>query len=117
MKNIIITLLLAVFAISGCTKKETAGPSTTTTPTTPTTPTAPTTGTLQLINNSTHTYDVYINGGYKVRQGGKTSIEYTYSFGTYSVEVKQITGYILYPTVKTYSGSITSSSDLIISYP
>ena len=110
MKNLITILMLAVFAFSGCKKTTTPSPST------PTTPSA-TTNTIQLINNSANPYDIYINAAYKTRQSGGTSITFTYSFGSYAIEVRQASGYVLYPTVKNYSGTLSATNNIIISYP
>ena len=108
MKKILFALCLAL-ASASCTKN-----SNTSTPT----PSTPTTGTIQLINNSNNAYTVTINGTIETNQPGKTSQSFTKPFGTYAVHVKQMAGYILYPTEEDFSGTLSASNKtIIISYP
>jgi hypothetical protein len=72
------------------------------------------TGTLELSNQSTNSYEVYINGYYLLMVSG--GLQYRYFFvpeGSYYIEVQQEngTGY------KDYTGSITCGNTLTITFP
>ena len=75
-------------------------------------------GTLQFINNSNNPYSVDINSGDDTFiMDGKSSREITKEAGFYKVDVKQLSGYILYPTEKSYTGTLKKSDKLIFSFP
>lgn len=103
-------LLLPVFAaiiFAGCAKEPTA------------TPKAPVceTGTLQFVNNSNHPYNVYVNGSFEFQQAGNTSREQDFTNGSYVIKVEQESGYLVYPTIKEYSGNLPGCGKVVVSYP
>jgi hypothetical protein len=75
-------------------------------------------GTLKINNTSSNPYDVYINGVLKITNmaGGSTQ-SFKAGTGTYNIRVLQKNGYILYPTDKTFSGSISCGTTLNCTFP
>lgn len=75
------------------------------------------TGTIQFVNNSTNPYSVYLNGAFKQTMPGKTSVTFTVNYGYYTCRVVQQSGFVLTPTDQSYSGTVSASSNLIVSFP
>jgi hypothetical protein len=71
------------------------------------------TGTITVSNNSTNPYDFYIDGAFQERlSGGTISKKFTVSEGNNrKVYVKQVSGFILYPTEKNSTFNVVSCSD------
>jgi hypothetical protein len=75
-------------------------------------------GTLKINNISTNPYDVYINGVLKItNMAGGNLKTFKVGLGTYNIRVLQKSGYILYPTEKTYTGNISCGSVLTCTFP
>lgn len=75
-------------------------------------------GTFTFQNNSTNPYQVFVNGKNVVSmQPGHTSQTVTYACGSYTVRVLQLEGYVLYPTEKTFKGSLVCGGKATISFP
>lgn len=108
MKKLLL-IVAAVIAISGCIDKE----DTNVTPV----QSQPTTGTIQFINNSQNPYDVFVDGTHVFQQSGKTTRDHSVSAGSHKVKVQQVSGYVLYPTVKEYEPNVTASENIVVSYP
>lgn len=76
------------------------------------------TGTLKFTNLSSNPYDVYLNGTLTIQNmPGGVVREYTAPIGNYSIRVLQKSGYLLYPTDKTYTGSLTCGFTLSTTFP
>ena len=76
------------------------------------------TGTLKFVSTSSNPYHIYINGTAAFDMtGGTTSYEYYMPTGSYSIRVLQISGYVLYPTDITYTGTLNCGSTLLITFP
>lgn len=75
-------------------------------------------GTLKITNTSSNLYDIYINGILEIpNMAGGTTSSFKAGVGTYNIRVLQKTGFLLIPTDKTYSGSITCGSTLTCTFP
>ncbi len=76
------------------------------------------TGTLKFTNLSSNPYDVYINGTLTIQNmpGGAVR-QYLAPAANYSIRVLQKSGYILYPTDKTYTGAVTCGLTLTTIFP
>ncbi len=74
-------------------------------------------GFIDFINTSTNPYYIYIGGVYKNTIAGKTYILYSISAGSYSCEVKQQSGYVLYPTDETFTATVTTGNTFTITFP
>lgn len=59
------------------------------------------TGTLHFTNNSSNPYNIYVDGSYYTTLDGKTFVEKDYSKGAHSLKAEQVSGYALYPTIRT----------------
>jgi hypothetical protein len=76
------------------------------------------TGTLAFVNNSTNPYAVYINGTYEFdAAGGETSHSNYRPTGSYSIRVLQESGYLIYPTDQTYTGTLECGQTLTTTFP
>lgn len=73
------------------------------------------TGTLKFNNTSSNPYHVYVNGQFIMDMNGGTtqSIDWI-PLGSYSIHVVQISGYAISPTDETFSGSISSCGQTLI---
>lgn len=81
--------------------------------------TIPTTGSILIVNNSSNPYDVFINGALEINDMPGESVQ---NFdkkptGSYSIRIKQVSGYLIYPTEKTYEGTLSDKGTLVISFP
>ncbi|MCX6172276.1 MAG: hypothetical protein NT048_05490 [Flavobacterium sp.] len=75
-------------------------------------------GILTFNNNSSNPYKVYVNNVLKITNlAGNSTDSYFYSPGNYSIRVEQISGYLLYPTIKTYMVTLNCSGILTTTFP
>ena len=79
-------------------------------------------GDLILKNTSKNPYSVEIifNGSVKATyrvEGASTKTVSGWDKGDYTVKVTQISGYILYPTVETYTGYLSCNGSLKATFP
>ncbi len=78
----------------------------------------PSTGDLFLRNKSSDPYIVTINDTYQVTiNGGKTNSYLGMDTGYYKIHVKQKSGYLLWATEKTYTGTLKKDGSLTVSFP
>jgi len=77
------------------------------------------TGTLVFTNTSSNPYEVKVNGvvAYPSLAGGVTETLVYQLAEAYSIEVIQISGYVLYPTDKTYTGTLGCGATLTTTFP
>ncbi len=76
------------------------------------------TGNIRLNSTSSNPYRIYINGNAILdMQGGAVQYWNYLPVGTYTVRVLQLSGYILYPTDKTYSVNITCGNTTAVTFP
>lgn len=76
------------------------------------------TGTLKFTNLSSNPYDIYINGTLTIQNmPGGAIRQYLAPAANYSIRVLQKSGYILFPTDKTYTGSLTCGLTLTTTFP
>ena len=76
------------------------------------------TGFIEFINNSTDPYSLYINGTYEFDlAGGYYQIFNYYPVGSYTLKVVQVSGYAIYPTVITFTGTLSCGSTLTATFP
>lgn len=76
------------------------------------------TGTLKFVNTSSNPYHIYINGvAITDLNGGTTLFDYYMPIGAYSLRVLQISGYVLTPTDKTYTVTLTCGGTLTTTFP
>lgn len=76
-------------------------------------------GALKFINGSTNPYNVYVNGTLAITNmaGGSTMYIYAVTPGSYTLRVIQQSGYVLTPTDKSYTGTVTCGSMLTTTFP
>ena len=76
-------------------------------------------GTIQCINNSKNSYSVSIKGNTSTSFTlyGQTSKTISVEVGYYSIHVKQLSGYVFYPTEEDYNGYVQYQKSLIVSFP
>lgn len=76
------------------------------------------TGTLRFVNRSTSPYRIYIDGVQAAEQNGGTTLElYVEPAGAKTIRVLQLSGYTLYPTDQTYTGTLSCGGVLTTTYP
>ncbi len=76
------------------------------------------TGTLKFVSSSSNPYRIYINGTPVFdMNGGTTSYRYYMPTGFYSIRVLQLSGYILYPTDKTFTGNLGCGQTMTTNFP
>ena len=77
------------------------------------------TGTLKFISNSTNPYKIYLDGNiiFSSFPGGATDYEYFVPTGFHTIRVLQLSGYLLAPTDKTYTGTVTCGANLVTTFP
>ncbi|MEG2070190.1 MAG: hypothetical protein RR034_02300 [Bacteroidales bacterium] len=67
---------------------------------------------------STNPYSVTINDRWKYTLQGKETLTVTgFEKGFYSISVEQLSGYILYPTTATYTGTMSCNGTLSCVFP
>jgi uncharacterized protein YcnI len=72
---------------------------------------------IEFTNGSSDTYELYINDVYQQDVEGKQKVTYNIPEGYWSAKVVQKTGYILFPTVKDYSGTYKAGESYYIVFP
>ncbi len=76
------------------------------------------TGKLKFVNTSSNPYRVFINGTPYIDMNGGTTKEVPYSqTGNYSIRVLQLSGYVLYPTDQTYTGTLGCGQTMTTTFP
>ena len=104
MKKLIAVLVVSI-ALFSCTKGENAGkPSSTE-------------GIIRYTNNSTNPYNIYLDGGSVGSIDGKKYFEKKVSIGTHTVKAIQASGYVLYPTERTATITLTSKEEKEFVFP
>lgn len=73
--------------------------------------------TMEFTNGSNDVYELYINDTYQQDVEGKEKVTYIIDDGYWTASVVQKTGYILYPTVKNYSGTCDAGESYYIVFP
>ena len=106
VKMLFATIIMAVtmVALNGCSKDEDSGK-------------IRETGTIYVENLTSDPYNVNINNGesvFNLQSGYYRSLS-DCQVGYYKIVVKQLSGYILYPTEKTYTGTLTKGGTLTVS--
>jgi len=74
-------------------------------------------GWIKFSCTSNYSYDLYINGTFKERIPGRTSLTYKLNAGTYNCRVEQVSGYIFYPTIESKSIKVESCYTTTWSFP
>ena len=74
-------------------------------------------GYLYIENGSTNPYNVYVNGSLWITLDGGYYVNYPLPPATYTVRVIQQSGYISYPTDKTYVKTVTSLNVSTVYFP
>lgn len=76
-------------------------------------------GTLKISNTSANPYKVYVNGNLTISSlPGNSVFTLTESpAGNYTIRVVQISGYVLTPTDKTFTGVLTCGGTLTTTFP
>lgn len=76
------------------------------------------TGTINFINNSTYSYEVYVNGAVEYSSmNGSSAKSNLFTQGNYTIRVLQLNGYLLTPTDETYTGNVVCGGTLNVSFP
>jgi hypothetical protein len=75
------------------------------------------TGTLKISNNSTNTYELFINGASKGEFSNREWRNFYLDAGSYTLKAEQVTGSVLFPTVKNGQVTISSGEFLEWSFP
>ena len=75
------------------------------------------TGKLKLISTSSNPYEIYIDNVKKANIQGNGTAVYDLTTGIHKVRVLQISGYVLYPTDKTFNVDITKDNTSILQFP
>ncbi|MBX2909814.1 MAG: calcium-binding EGF-like domain-containing protein [Chitinophagales bacterium] len=75
------------------------------------------TGVITFDNWSKNPYDCYIDGNYKGRVAGYGTRDVTVYSGYYSLKATQASGYALYPSVYTGSGTVSQCGTLKFTFP
>lgn len=76
------------------------------------------TGTLKFVNNSSHPYQVSVNGVVAIAsQASGTTYQAKRPAGAYTIRVLQLSGYVITPTDQTYTGTLTCGATLTTTYP
>ncbi len=70
-------------------------------------------GSVKFINKSFNPYRLSINGASKGEISGNSSRIFELDAGTYSFKAEQVSGYILYPTVKEEPGIKVRRDDFL----
>ena len=97
LKSFSLLLLFCFALLLGCTKDDT--------------------GTLKIRNNSTDTYKISINGASKGEFSSKEWRNFYLDAGSYTLKAEQVTGFILFPTIKNGQINLSSGESLEWSFP
>ena len=75
-------------------------------------------GYVDFTNNSDNSYSIYIDDSYIFTlSGGYVKDDYHLDSGYHKIEVIQQEGYLLYPTTKEYTFTVTKCGNKYISFP
>lgn len=75
-------------------------------------------GTLRFENYSSNPYSVTINYGHVFRMEGRTYGEISgFDKGDYVVDVKQLSGYLIYPTEERYNVNLPCNGKALFQFP
>lgn len=75
-------------------------------------------GTIKLTSTSSNPYRIYLNGNAIMDMSGGSTEYWNYlPTGSYSVRVLQLSGYILYPTDKTYTVTVSCGNTSVVTFP
>ncbi len=75
-------------------------------------------GTLAFKNTSTYPYTIYVNNVALGTLNGNSNYSFPYALiGNYSIRVLQNSGYIVYPTDETFTGTLNCGSTLTTTFP
>lgn len=105
MKNPFITLLAASALLSACSKQD------------PGSNTAQDPGTISWVNNSGNPYRLELNGSAVKDLSGGHYWDQQVDPAAYSWKVTQLSGYVLYPTVRSGTFAVYSGQKKVISFP
>lgn len=97
MRHFALMLLFSVALLASCTKDDT--------------------GTVRFSNNSSNPYELFINGESKGEFGGLTWRNFDLDAGSYTLKATQVSGYILFPTVKEGQITLKAGESLEWSFP
>jgi hypothetical protein len=76
------------------------------------------TGTLKFVSTSNNPYRIFINGTAMFDMNGGTTKYYYYApVGNYSLRVLQLSGYLISPTDKSYTGNVGCGQTLSTTFP
>ena len=75
------------------------------------------TGILTFTNNSSNPYKVYVNDQLTTIIDGVSTKSYYFPPAYYSIRVEQQSGYVLYPTIITYTGTLNCGATLTTTFP
>jgi len=69
-------------------------------------------GWLTVSNSSSDPYDIYVNGSYKTRVSGGNIVQniIVYQANNVTLRAEQVSGYILYPTIRNSTVNIIECS-------
>lgn len=76
-----------------------------------------TTGTVRFSNNSSNPYILYINGQSKGEYSGGSWRNVDLEEGTYTLKAEQVSGYLLFPTIKNGQLKVDAGDYLEWSFP
>jgi len=65
-------------------------------------------GYVTITSTSDNPYDVYVDGSFEFRLQGNTFVDdYELSAGTHTLKAEQVSGYLIYPTIKEVTISMS----------
>lgn len=97
MRYLAFSLIFTIALLMGCTKDET--------------------GTVRFKNNSSNPYELFINGESKGEFSGGTWRNFYLDPGVYTLKAEQVSGFVLFPTVKNGQITVESGESLEWSFP
>ena len=77
-------------------------------------------GYMAFENNSKDAYDIFINNSYLMQMPGNSYTKHYNPFPAgkaYKIVVQQVSGYIVYPTVKTYNITLNQCDQKDVIFP
>ena len=97
MRRFALYTFLSLALLAGCTKNDT--------------------GTVRFSNSSSNPYELFINGESKGEFAGGSWRNFDLDAGTYNLKAEQISGFILFPTVKNGEIVVSGGDFLEWSFP
>jgi hypothetical protein len=95
----LLSLLLS-FAIISCTREDSC-----------------LTGKVRFNNLSSNPYNLYVDGIFKDKISGSTFKDYDLPAGDHVAKAEQVSGYLLYPTIRNWDFNLTGCADTLFSFP